>query len=172
MDEPIVHHELNPGGSEEVEDRGGLESFARHQFATHYARVGLQKTSGVRVDFREWKVSAEARALSAHMRALEIVPGPVDGPALPHSIVHRSGVNFQRRLFRVVQILFPKLVANFDEPWHREEARELVPRSVTVQEIANSRKQRIAHETSDFKCAQRRLSPPDSFWQKYVRNQR
>ena len=39
VDEPVVHHELDPRGRQQVEDRRGLELVARHQLAADHARV-------------------------------------------------------------------------------------------------------------------------------------
>ena len=65
--EPVVDHELEPGGGEQVERRGRLERVAREQLAADEARIGRHDPLGrLLVGALDRHVAAEAGAGAAH----------------------------------------------------------------------------------------------------------
>jgi hypothetical protein len=87
------------------------------------------------MDVLERHIAAEARTDSTHARKAQIVAGAVRGAEIARVRIvwwRRRGL-FERRLLGVVQVLRPQLVSHLDEPAHREQPRQLVPRSLLEQ---------------------------------------
>ena len=120
--EPVVHHELDPRGGQQVQDRRRLELVARHQLAADVPRVGDQQVRRVRERVLERDVAAEAAAGRAHLRDMQVVERAVGRPCLAERRIEirRNGLLLERRLLGVVQVLLAQFVADLDEPQHRE----------------------------------------------------
>ena len=73
MHEPVVHHELNPGRGQQIEDRRRLELVARHQLAADDARVRVSAGWPCPGTLLERNVAAEPPAAAAHRRVLQVV---------------------------------------------------------------------------------------------------
>ena len=127
MDEPVVDHELNPRGGEEVEDRGRLELVACHQLAADRPRVGHEQVGRVGHGVLQGHVAPEPAAGRAHARILKIVAAPVGRARLANGRIEirrrQHGLSLERRLLGVVQVLLAQLVADLDELPVRKKAR-------------------------------------------------
>ncbi|MNJ45404.1 hypothetical protein D3C77_404970 [compost metagenome] len=80
MVEPVVHHELDPGGGNEVEAGRRLELAARHQAITHIARVRAQQRGGFAMRRLQRHVAAKTPVHRAFGRVRQDVAGAVFGP--------------------------------------------------------------------------------------------
>ena len=73
-----MHHELNPGRCQQVEERHRLKFVARHQLAADDPGTGIQQVRCVRKHVLERDVAAEPPAAAAHRRVMEVVVCAVD----------------------------------------------------------------------------------------------
>ena len=146
MDEPVVNHELDPRGGEEVEDRGRLELFACHQLAADRPRVGHEQVGRVGHRVLQRHVAPEAAADRAHARILQIVAGPVGRARFANGRIEigrgRHGLFLERRFLGIVQVLLAQLVADLDQLRVGKKARQLIP-GTAVQQPADALQQRI-----------------------------
>ena len=75
--EPVVDHELQPGGDQRVACRRGDELVARHQPPADVARVRFEHLVAVGPGVFERDVAPEPGAGHAHLGMLEVVPAAV-----------------------------------------------------------------------------------------------
>ena len=94
---PVVNHELNPRGGQQIDDGGGLEGVAGHQLKTDRARAGLEERGRfLGDDLIERHVTTEAGSDAAHPRLPEVVVGSVTC----ESCAPVAGVAERRRVVR------------------------------------------------------------------------
>ena len=132
--EPVVDHELKPGGDERVQPLDRLELPARHELAADGARVRVHQ--GLAVDVRPFErdVAPEARARPPHRRVRQVVVGAVrraGGRELRPSRRHRCHA-VRRQLRRVVEVALAEDVPDPSEHGQPERRREPVPSDPVV----------------------------------------
>ena len=86
----------------------------------------------------EGKVAPEPASGASHRGKVQVVEASVNrAPFAQRGIqIGRDLLLDERGFLCVVKILTPELVADLDQPWHREHFGELVPRASALQEIA------------------------------------
>jgi hypothetical protein len=127
MHEPVVHLELNPGGSKNVEERYRLEGGPREQLDADRPRTRVHEIVGVRERVLERRIAPEASAGPSHERARQIVIRPIDRAA-GHGLRRcRRRRLRERRLFGVVQILLTQFIPGFIQFGSANGRRNLEP---------------------------------------------
>ena len=73
MTEPVVNHELDPGGSQHIEDGDRLKAIASQQFEADRAGIRHKNPRFVGIDIFQWDIAPEACSGTAHRRMFQVV---------------------------------------------------------------------------------------------------
>src|SRR6188768_4489526 len=93
MAKPVMNHELDPGCSQQVDNSGGFELRAFHQFFTDDSRIGSHKICIGRMSCKfPWHIAAKSHARASHEGLLKVIEFAVRIPnTIKTSILHWTG---------------------------------------------------------------------------------